>query len=63
MHLNRARVAACGAVAKQDDAKAKGPGAGKTDKQKANAVSGESSSATEFERWSGLNLGTPGARR
>jgi len=51
------------AVAKKDDAKAKQPGAGKTDKQKANALPGESSPAAEFERRSGLNLGIPGARR
>ena len=51
------------AVAKQDDATAKQPGAGKDDKQKANAVPGDSSPANEFERWSGLNLGNPGARR
>jgi hypothetical protein len=46
------------AVAGKDEAKAKKPDAGKPgDKQH------ESSPATEFERWSGLELGTPGTRR
>lgn len=50
-------------VAKKDDAKAKEPDAGKADPRKANGATSDSSPAAEFERWSGLQLGTPGARR
>jgi len=51
------------AVAKQDGAKAKEPGAGKADPRKVNGAPSDSSPAADFERWSGLNLGIPGARR
>ena len=50
-------------VAKKDDAKAKEPNAGKADPRKVNGELSDSSPAAEFERWSGLNLGIPGARR
>jgi hypothetical protein len=50
-------------VAKQGDAKVKGPDAGKADPRKANGSPSDSSPAADFERWSGLQLGTPGARR
>jgi len=46
------------AVAKQDDSKAKKPDAGKP-----GAKQPESSPATEFERWSGLDTDIPGTRR
>jgi len=49
------------AVAKQDAAKAKQPAA-KPGEQKPGADD-DASPANEFERWSGLNLGIPGARR
>jgi hypothetical protein len=53
-----ARLKQPAAVAKQDDAKVKEPDAGKP-----GAKQHESSPAADFERWSGLQLGTPGARR